>query len=545
MLCDFNDSDTWLATQFRDRLHTHLPIVLGLCLSAAALPAAAQTHACRAGTKIVGGELAQINHWPGQATLRLHSSKARNSLYFCGGTAISARWILTAAHCLHDHTDTLYGTRLDANNIPQPARLQVVLGTDDLTTVEPQNTYDVDRVVMHETYLEALRYARTIADNIKRKSAIQQVALNVGHDIALVRINRRYEGPKATLALSDPGGRQVPQPATHVRVAGFGKTAGAVAAPTLKSFNTKSGRGIFEAGSRQLLETSIATISTEQCIAHYGGDAVIGNGQICAGHKQGGRDSCTGDSGGPMVAYSRAGCPFQVGIVSWGDAQCGGTKGLPAYAVYTRTAHFARWIQKHTGALTDAAPDLATRDTSRLSRTELNAGLMQLTSLLGKSPGKVDLFIDDDNRIRLGEQLRFKVRSSIAGRLALIDINADGEVALIFPNPYVTSPKVAVIAAGATINVPDKGYGFPAFEAVPPVGKNRMIALVTPENFQIERFLATAQIRTKGFAPVPAPTNYFMRFIRQIERFIGLARSGAGATTSGWAMSVVEYEITQ
>ena len=535
----------WPAAPRHRRWRVRPWIIAGLGLTAAAAPVAAQTNACRAGTKIVGGELAQINHWPGQAALRLHSAKARNALYFCGGTAISARWVLTAAHCLHDYTDTVTSTRRDANGIPQPARLQVVLGTDDLATAGTENAYDVDRVVIHPTYLEALRFARTIDDNVKRKTAIARIALNVGHDIALVRINRRHDGAKATLALSHPGGRPLPPAGSHVRVAGFGKTSGAVAAKTLKTFKLRSGNGIFEAGSRRLLETSVATIATTQCVAHHGGNALIGDGQICAGHEQGGRDSCTGDSGGPMVAYDRSGCPFQVGVVSWGDVQCGGSAEQPAYAVYTRTVQFAKWIQKHTGPLTDAAPGLTANDKSRLSGSELEAGLTQLQSLLGQTRGKVDLFIDDDNRIRLGERLKFQVRSSIAGRLALIDINAHGEVALIFPNQHVKSPKIGLIGAGTPINVPDTGYGFPAFEAVPPVGKSRMIALVTPDNFQIERFLATAKIRTKGFAPVAAPANYFMRFIRQIEHFLGVTRAGAAADTTGWAMSVVEYEITR
>lgn len=520
-------------------------LLAGIGVIAAALPASAERQSCRAGTKIVGGEFAKLMHWPGQAALRLYSEGARNGFYFCGGTAISARWILTAAHCLHNYTDTLNGTRRDSNGIPQPARLQVVLGTDDLRTAGPQHAYDVDRVVIHPTYLEALRYADTIDDSNKRALTKAQVPLNIGHDIALVRINRRYDGAKATLALSSPDGRPIPAPATHVRVAGFGKTKGAVAAPATKTFKLKSGQGTVVAGSPRLLETSVATIPTQQCLTHHGGNAFIGDGQVCAGHEQGGQDSCTGDSGGPLVAYDRAGCPFQVGVVSWGDPQCGGSKEAPAYGVYTRTSRFAKWIQEHTGPLTDAAVDLNTGQTGQISQSELGAGLAQLNALLGSAPGKVELFIDDDNRIRLGEQLRFKVRSSIAGRLALIDINADGEVVLIFPNKYVTSPTVGRIEAGQTILVPDTGYGFPAFQAVEPVGKSRMIALVTPETFQIERFLAASGVRTKGFAPVPAPANYFMRFIRQIERFIGLTRSGEPVNTAGWAMTVVDYEIVR
>ena len=45
-------------------------------------------------TKIVGGENAQVNSWNWAVTLLL------NNTGLCGGSIISSRWVLTAAHCL-------------------------------------------------------------------------------------------------------------------------------------------------------------------------------------------------------------------------------------------------------------------------------------------------------------------------------------------------------------------------------------------------------------------------------------------------------------
>lgn len=39
---------------------------------------------------------------------------------------------------------------------------------------------------------------------------------------------------------------------------------------------------------------------------------------ICAGISKGGRDSCEGDSGGPLTMVDNDGRSYLVGIISWG-----------------------------------------------------------------------------------------------------------------------------------------------------------------------------------------------------------------------------------
>src|SRR5581483_7106397 len=111
-------------------------------------PAAAQVppsaEVCRGQlgrTKIVGGSVARPADWPGQATLRLHAQDGPVSFYFCGGTAINDRWVLTAAHCLADFTADLGSSISDSKGGVHPARLQVVLGAADLTDVDPDRVY--------------------------------------------------------------------------------------------------------------------------------------------------------------------------------------------------------------------------------------------------------------------------------------------------------------------------------------------------------------------------------------------------------------------
>ncbi|XP_054718829.1 clotting factor B-like [Uloborus diversus] len=64
-------------------------------------------------------------------------------------------------------------------------------------------------------------------------------------------------------------------------------------------------------------------------------------GFICAGFPEGKRDSCSGDSGGPLMVRHRNRW-FVVGIVSFGY-EC----GKPSYpGGYTRIAYYLKWIQR-------------------------------------------------------------------------------------------------------------------------------------------------------------------------------------------------------
>merc|ERR1712193_510062 len=79
-----------------------------------------------------------------------------------------------------------------------------------------------------------------------------------------------------------------------------------------------------------LQQVQVPYISRNRCNRlFYAG--MVDKGTYCAGYTLGGRDSCTGDSGGPLM-QQRKGVWFLVGVVSWGTKECAG-KGQPG--VYT------------------------------------------------------------------------------------------------------------------------------------------------------------------------------------------------------------------
>lgn len=72
----------------------------------------------------------------------------------------------------------------------------------------------------------------------------------------------------------------------------------------------------------------------------------LGSGQLCAGGVQG-KDSCAGDSGGPLMTlypYKVEYYYFLVGVVSFGPTPCG-LKNWPG--VYTRVSNYVDWIKQN------------------------------------------------------------------------------------------------------------------------------------------------------------------------------------------------------
>ena len=91
--------------------------------------------------------------------------------------------------------------------------------------------------------------------------------------------------------------------------------------------------------SNVLKYASVPLITNEDCIQSY----QLTSNMVCAGFKEGGKDACQNDSGGPLVVprSSRDATAIIYGVVSWGDG-C----AQPDYpGVYSRVAKYLDWIE--------------------------------------------------------------------------------------------------------------------------------------------------------------------------------------------------------
>ena len=399
-------------------------------------------------TKGLNTEVAREQDWPFFAAIR--GTRNGTITYDCGGSAISAHWVLTAAHCV-EGASQIAGT--DKWERSGSGAIEVVLGQKDLKQVEPANVYAITDVRVSPAY-----------------TRMGEGKLPV-NDIALLKLDRPWTG--ATVRLSAGEASDVDRFFGPAYFAGFGKTD--MFRPGLNSY--VSPEGAFEAYTDRLRNAMIPTRSPEACTGEYAVEAYDGANMICAGYDTGIVDSCQGDSGGPLVARDFAGRVYQIGIVSHGES-CGVRR---APAVYTRVSHFRDFVTSvdAEASFVEAKPE----KTIFMTR----AGLENLIKTLMPAEGKVGLQINDGaTQFNAGDPIRIRIDPSIEGRLWVFDLDPSGTVTCIFPcsGNEVSS---SMVHAAQRVMLPEGADLGVSFEASPPTipGESKLIAFVLPERMAL------------------------------------------------------------
>lgn len=130
--------------------------------------------------------------------------------------------------------------------------------------------------------------------------------------------------------------------------------------------------------------------------------------------------------------------------------------------------------------------------------------------------GSVGLAVLPRADARLGEVVRFEIRSDFDGHLLMLDINPAGRLVQLFPNRYSDRwGKGDRIERDRPITIPDATYGF-EFRVGEPLGEGRLLALVTADPVDLSDLTDSHT----GLVPIPigAEQDYLLRIAESLRR---------------------------
>ncbi|XP_066925213.1 chymotrypsin B-like [Clytia hemisphaerica] len=236
-------------------------------------------------SRIISGELAKKDAWPWQISLYY------NGQFMCGGSILSPRWVLTAAHCVDGFDYRAY---------------QIVLGDYDRRSTDgDEQVYRAVQAFHHPQWDPS----------------------RLNNDIALIELDRPAVFDDHIQPICLPTlGEKLPT-GSSCYITGWGQhTVGRSGPPALV-----------------LKQALVKTVSPQTCynMNTQNMGIPITNQMICAG--RGPRDAtsgCHGDSGGPFVCKNN-GRWVLYGSVSWGSGYCDSSE---AYSVFAKISSFRDWI---------------------------------------------------------------------------------------------------------------------------------------------------------------------------------------------------------
>jgi len=286
-----------------------LPIIINCCETTTTTTSAPATASrlknatdcgIKGANRIVGGEEAAENEFPWMCAV-LNSD---DTFYTCGATLISCDppILVSAAHCF------------EGENGPGNGK-KVSCGTHRVSNFGPSPMDTNEQRLAISEIISHPEYSSFFAGG------------DSSNDLALLKVDETFNcsAGKIWPACLPNRNRLTYVGWSHTTATGWGAL--------------QQGDGLADL-PEILQKVKLPPVSDQVCEDALGAGRINDDVMICAGLKEGGKDSCQGDSGGPLVTRDERPGFSLIGITSFGD----GCARPESYGVYTEVSTFLDWI---------------------------------------------------------------------------------------------------------------------------------------------------------------------------------------------------------
>jgi len=280
---------------------------LGVWLAGGAATAGAATPTAKAHASVIGGGNASIQDLPWLAYLE---GETATGAYACSGTVVAPRVILTAGHCVMD---------VASGEITPAETLAVATGVANLKQIQPANVSRVSQALVYPHFNAAELHGDAGLLILTSPTTSPPIALAGGEDSGLFSAGRK------------------------LTIAGWG----------LKSGNAKEAPAQLQKGTTKLQSAKSCRRRTRHFYPVFAPTL-----QLCTLSLPSLTTGvCSGDSGGPAIAFDSEGAAVEVGVASLVGAGC--SPKLPN--VYTRSDLISGWVGRWIAAVEEGGPRPAIR----------------------------------------------------------------------------------------------------------------------------------------------------------------------------------------
>ena len=266
--------------------------------------------------RVVGGEPTTTREYPWQVALAEHQDleageQSAFDRHFCGGSLVAPDIVITAAHCVYDTGPAAFplaGCTIEGGYAFPPSEFSVIAGRTALSSTKGEEI-DVEEIWYFVEGPDGKPVPE--AQTSKGKSEPRYDCMSWTWDVVFLELEH---GAKArTIKLAGRRERETWVPGSPTRVTGWGLTS--------------------DTGEKsdQLRQTLVPVVEDDYCSSGMGyGPQFNPETMLCAGPLEGGRDSCSFDSGGGLTApIGNKGRRRLVGSVSFGFGPTCARPGKP------------------------------------------------------------------------------------------------------------------------------------------------------------------------------------------------------------------------